>query len=250
METVLQGIPMTAIYLDDILITGKDFDEHLQNLGIVLNRLQMNGMRLGNKECSFPKLEVVYLGHKIDSEGIHPTTDKCQAIKEAPVPTNLGELRSYLGLLNYYHKFLPNLTSTLASLYKLLNKNTKWTWTQNQMEAFTKSKELLLSSNLLVHYNPDLPIVLCSDTSPVGICSVLSHIMPDGSERPIAYASRTLTSAERNYSQIEKEGLGVIYGVKHFHKYIFLGAILDRCTFLPRRKFSGIFTDLLVKYGL
>ena len=221
METVLQGIPMTAIYLDDILITGKDLDEHLQNLDMVLNRLQMNGMRLRNEKCSFLKPEVVYLGHKIDSEGIHPTTDKCQAIKEAPVPTNLGELRSYLGLLNYYHKFLPNLSSTLAPLYKLLNKNTKWTWTQNQMEAFTKSKELLLSSNLLVHYNPDLPIVLCSDASPVGIGSVLSHIMPDGSERPIAYASRTLTSAEKNYSQIEKEGLGVIYGVKHFHKYVF-----------------------------
>ena len=89
------------------------------------------------------------------------------------------------------------LTKFKLPLYKLLNKNTKWTWTQNQMEAFTKSKELLLPSNLLEHYNPDLPLVLCSDASPVEISSVLSHIMPDISEKPIAYASRIYINFSR-----------------------------------------------------
>ena len=113
-ETVLQGIPMTSAYLD------------LSYLDTVLKRLQENGLKLRKEKCSFLDSSVTYLGHKIDSEGIHPIADKTLAIKEAPVPTDLSQLRSYLGLLNYYHKFLPNLSTVLAPIYKLLNKKTRW----------------------------------------------------------------------------------------------------------------------------
>ena len=130
------------------------------------------------------------------------------------------ELRSYLGILNYYHRFLKNLSTELAPLYELLHDNVKWTWEKAQQKAFEKSKELLKSATLLIHYNPELPLLLQCDASPVGVACVMSHIMPDKSDRPIMYASRSLNKAERNYSQLEREALSIVYGVKYFHKYI------------------------------
>ena len=125
---------------------------------------------------------------------------------EAPCPSNPKQLKAYLGLLTYYSKFLLNLSSILSPLYKLLQKDTDWQWEDEQQTAVDKSKELLSSSNLLIYFNPDLPILLACDASNYGIGAVLAHRMPDGSERPIAYASRSLTKTERNYSQLEKRG--------------------------------------------
>ena len=202
-------------------MTGRNDVEHMANLETVLKRLNDNGLKLRKSKCTFMEPSVTYLGHCVDKDGIHPTEEKTKAITESQTPTNVNELTSFLGLLNYYHKFLPNLSTALSPLYLLLNNGSEFKWGKAQEKAFFSAKNLLKSSNLLVHYNPDLPLVLCSDASPVGIGSVLSHVLPDGSERPIAYASRTLTPAEKNYSQVEKEGLGVIFGVKYFHKYIF-----------------------------
>ena len=127
MENVLQGLSHTVVYLDDdILITGKDDATHLKNLKEVLSRLEKAGLKLRKDKCSFMVPSVTYLGHKIDSEGVHPTQDKVKAIQEAPAPENVNELKAYLGLLNYYHKFLPNLSSEIAPLYALLRKDYKW----------------------------------------------------------------------------------------------------------------------------
>ena len=115
---------------------------------------------------------------------------------------------------------MKNLSTELAPLYELLHDNVKWTWGKAQQKAFVKSKELLKSATLLIHYNPELPLLLQCDASPVGVACVMSHIMPDKSDRPIMYASRSLNKAERNYSQLEREALSIVYGVKYFHKYI------------------------------
>jgi hypothetical protein len=125
-----------------------------------------------------------------------------------------------LGILNYYHKFLNNLSSVLAPLYELLHDRVKWKWGPKQQEAFNLIKELLKSSKVLVHFKPELPLLLSCDASPVGIACIMSHQMRDGSERPIMYVSRTLSTAEKNYSQIEREALAIVYGVKYFHKYV------------------------------
>ena len=154
-------------------------------------------------------------------QGLHPLPDKVQAVQQAPTPRSVTELKSYLGLLTYYGKFLPNLATHLAPLYKLLGTKVKWKWTSKQDKAFRKSKELLTSSQLLVHFDPKLPLLLACDASAYGIGAVLAHKMPDGSEKPIGYASRTLNSAERNYSQLEKEGLSCVFGVKCFYSYLF-----------------------------
>ena len=131
------------------------------------------------------------------------------------------ELKSYLGLLTYYSRFLPNLSLEPAPLYKLLKHNESWHWTSQQKKAFERSKELLLSSQLLVHFDPNLEIHLACDASSYGIRAVLSHKMPNGSEKPVGFVCRTLTDAEKKYSQIEKEGLACVYGVTRFHSYLF-----------------------------
>ena len=221
MESLLQGISHVTVYIDDILITGETESDHLQSLEEVLNRLVKAGLRVKKHKCKFMAPSVTYLGYVIDAEGLHPLPDKVQAVQQAPTPRSVTELKSYLGLLTYYGKFLPNLSTRLAPLYKLLGKNVKWKWSLKQDKAFRESKELLTSSQLLVHFDPKLPLLLACDASAYGIGAVLAHKMPNGSEKPIGYASRTLNSAERNYSQLEKEGLSCVFGVKRFYSYLF-----------------------------
>ena len=128
---------------------------------------------------------------------------------------NVQELKAYLGLLAYYGKFLPNLSTVLAPLYELLCRNQQWKWCASQSRAFQKLKELLTSAKLLVHFDPTLPLVLAYDALQYGIRTVLAHKLLDGMERPIGYASRSLNAAEKNYSQLEGEGLACVFSVKH-----------------------------------
>ena len=221
MEGVLQGIPHVTVYLDDILVTGETKETHLKNLEEVFTRLEGAGLRLKRSKCTLLADEVQYLGHKVDAAGIHPVEAKVKAIVEAPAPTNVTELKAYLGLLNYYNRFLPNLSTLLAPLHCLLRRDTVWSWTERQDKVFRESKDLLKSADVLVHYSGDKALVLSCDASPYGIGAVLSHKMEDGTEKPIGFVSRTLAPAEKKYSQLDKEGLAVIFGIKRFHKYIY-----------------------------
>ena len=164
---------------------------------------------------------VNYLGHRIDANGLHALEDKLDVIMNAPPPQNVHQLRAFLGLLNYYGKFMSNLSTVIHPLNRLLRHDFKWKWTSECRMSFEKAKELLKHSNVLIHYNPSLPIKVAGDASNYGIGAVISHITPDGQEKPILFASRTLTSSECNYSQIEKEALSLVYGVKKFHRYRF-----------------------------
>ena len=218
-ENILQGLKHVCVYIDDILITGISEDDHLKNLDEVLQRLKNAGLRLKREKCSLMLPEVQYLGHKISAKGLEPTDEKIKAIRQASAPQNVSQLRSFLGAINYYCKFLPNLASKLSPLYKLLQHNSKWIWGQEQIKAFELAKQNLASPPLLVHFDPEKPIVLSCDASPYGIGAVLSHTI-EGREQPIAFASRTLAAAEQNYSQLDKEALAIIYGVKRFHEYL------------------------------
>ena len=139
----------------------------------------------------------------------------------APSPTSVTELKSFLGLLSYYGKFIPNLASTLHPLYELLKKSVKWLRNDEKEKTFNVAKQLLLSNNVLIHFDPTLDLLLSCDASEYGIGAVLAHRLPDGSERPIGFVSRTLSPAERKYSQIEKETLSCVFGVNRFHLYLF-----------------------------
>ena len=207
MENILQDIPCVAVYLDDIILTGATTAHHLETLDLVLGRLEEAGLRLKRENCIFLADEVVYLGHKIDQQG----QDKVEAIQKARAPENVLELQALLGLLNYYGRFLANLSTVLAPLHQLLCKGQKWLCGSQQQRSFQRAKELLLSAKVLAHYDPSKRILLQCDASNYGLGVVLSHIIEDGTERPVGFASRTLNAAEKNYSQLDKEGAAVMF---------------------------------------
>ena len=221
MDQILEGTSGISCILDDMIVTGESDAEHLANLEEVLRRLHFHGLRANKSKCEFFQEKITFCGHDIDSKGLHKTTDKTAAVVNAPRPQNVTEVRSFLGLVNYYHKFLPNLATTLHPLNQMLESNYQWDWTDRCEEAFQKVKVMIASDLVLTHYDPKLPLQLACDASPVGIGAVLSHVMPDGTERPIAFASRSLSKAERNYAQIDKEALATVWGVKKFHNYLF-----------------------------
>ncbi len=220
MDTMLQGIDGVGVLMDDILI-GTKKTEHDEKVHEVCQRLEKYGVKVKLSKCKFKVHKVEYLGHMIDADGIHPMESKVEAISKAEPPKNVSELRAFLGMVNYYGKFLPCMSTTLGPLYHLLKSDSEWEWSHEQETAFEKCKSLLASDSVLVHYDPNRQLTLACDASSYGIGCVISHIMDDGSERPIAYASRTLTKSERNYAQLEKEALSIVYGVKKFHKYLY-----------------------------
>uniref|UniRef100_A0AAV2JVH3 ribonuclease H n=1 Tax=Knipowitschia caucasica TaxID=637954 RepID=A0AAV2JVH3_KNICA len=221
MDQVLQGIPGTQCYLDDIIVTGANDNEHLENLHKVLQRLQDYGLRARRDKCEFFKPCITYCGHTIDAQGLHKCKEKINAVMKAPQPQDVQQLRSFLGFINYYHRFMPNLSTVLHPLNELLQAERKWKWTKECEQAFQEVKRLVTSETVLTHYDPSLPVKLACDASPYGIGAVMSHVMRDGTERPIAFASRSLSSAEKNYSQIDKEALGLVWGVKRFNQYLY-----------------------------
>ena len=221
MENLFKGIPGVCCYQDDILIMGNTTAEHLKSLESVFKVIAKSGLRIKRDKCKFMEPEVRHLRHKINCNGFHPLDDKVKAIVEAPAPRNVTELKSYLGLLNYYGRFLPNLSTTLAPLHYLLKKGTVFSWGKQQTKAFEASKQLLTSSKVLAHYDPKRELILTCDASAYGIGAVLPQKASEDNEHPIAFASRSLAHAETNYSQLDKEASAIIFAVKRFHQYIF-----------------------------
>ncbi|CAH8568978.1 unnamed protein product [Schistosoma guineensis] len=221
MDTMLQGIPGAAAYLDDIIITAVDKMDLQKKLDQVLERIADYGFRLRAEKCDFYMQQVRYLGFIIDKDGRRPDPENIEAVNTMPRPRDVTTLRSFLGLVSHYGTFLPDLHRLRAPLNNLLQKNSRWNWSADCQASFEKIKQLLTSDLLLTHYDPSLPIVVASDASNYGVGAVISHIFPDGSGKAISHAARSLTTTERNYSQIEKEALSIIFAVKKFHKMIY-----------------------------
>ena len=133
----------------------------------------------------------------------------------------MNELRSFIGLLNYYSRFILNLAALLHALHAQLLRTKKWKWTKECADVFRNAKKQLSSAPVLAHYDLQLPLQLARDASSYGVGAVLSHRYPDGNERPVAYASRTLLLNERNYAQIEKEVLVLIFRIQKFHQFTY-----------------------------
>uniref|UniRef100_A0A914UPP6 RNA-directed DNA polymerase n=1 Tax=Plectus sambesii TaxID=2011161 RepID=A0A914UPP6_9BILA len=227
MEKMLTGVPGVGVYLDDIIVTGTTEAAHLQNLRQVLRRITDYGFRLKKEKCSWAQSSVEYLGFIVDGRGQHTSSKKTKAIVDMPAPKNVHQLRSFLGMVQHYARFVPALSTRLSPLHQLLrkqegsiNKLVPYDWTAECHRAFEEIKKDLISPRMLVHYTPHLPIVMAADASNDGIGAVIAHRMPDGQELPIAHASKTLSDAEKRYPQIQKEALALIFGIKKFHKYL------------------------------
>jgi hypothetical protein len=219
MENLLKGLPGVSVFLDDILVTGKTEKDHMQNLKRVLTTLEQNGLRLQRDKCKFALKEVEYLGFKVSNNGIHPTPSKVAAIRNAPRPSNLSELRSFIGLVNYYARFQQNLAHHMAPLYKLLKKGIDFEWSTAQESAFSNIKNLISESAFLAHYDPESEPVFTCDASPFGIGAVLETKL-NGILQPLSFISRSLTTAEKHYAQIEREALAIVFAVKKYRQYL------------------------------
>ena len=220
MEQLTSDLKGVAVYLDDILISGASAEEHLQNLRRLLQRLDEKGLRCKLEKCSFAQTSVEYLGHRLTSQGLEKGR-KANAIKDMPAPVNTSELRSFLGSIQFYRKFLPNLSATTEPLNQLLRKGEPWKWEERQQTSFDFLKDRLSADTVLAHFNPKLEIGLACDASETGIGAVLFHRLSDGSERPVENASKTLTDTQRKYGQIQKEALSIIFGLKKFHQFLY-----------------------------
>lgn len=226
---VLANIPGVICYQDDILVMTQDVASHNDALRQVLGKLQKAGLKLNAEKSTFFTDTVQYLGYTFSKAGVLPNPDKINAIVNAPAPSDVKQLQSFIGICNFYCRFIHKFSSLMSPLYELLKKNVTFVWKETHQNAFEAIKDLFSRSNLLQHFNPNLETCLETDSSSYGIGAVLQQRV---SERdpwmPVQYASRTLNNAERNYSQIEREGLSVIFGVNKFRHFLLGGRFVIR----------------------
>ena len=220
MNQLTSDLPGVAVYLDDILISGKTAEDHLNNLRRLLKRLNDRGLRCRIQKCVFAQDSVTYLGHTISRDGISKGP-KADAVTKMPAPSNVSQLRSFLGSVQFYNKFLPDLSTISEPLYHLTEKHTKWKWEEPQQDAFQKLKQMLTNNTVLAHFDPSCPVGISCDASESGVGAVLFHRYKDNSERPIANASKTLTDAQKRYPQIQKEALSIIFALKKYHQFLY-----------------------------
>jgi hypothetical protein len=175
---------------------------------------------LNPEKCKFASNELAFLGHIINKDGIQTDPDKIEKVKKFPQPQNLTQLRGFLGLASYYRRFIKDFSKIANPLNKLLKKNTPYRWTNSQQQAFEHLKNCLVSAPILTYPNWDRPFMLFTDASTFALGAVLSQKDTEGNEHVVAYASRSLLPAEKNYFATELECLAVVWAIEKFHQYL------------------------------
>jgi len=222
MNKVLDGVVgnFVFVFVDDIIIFSDTFQDHLVHVDEVLNRLKQANMTINTDKCTFAKQQIKFLGHIINPTGISRDPEKTRAIENYPIPTNISELRRFLGKVGYYQSFIPHYAKLAEPLNFLLRKNVTWYWGINQQKAFDKIKQHMCNEVMLETIDYNYPLILKTDASDIGLGAVLSQCI-DGKERVITYASKALRNSERNLSTYEKELLAILWATNKFHDYIF-----------------------------
>ncbi|XP_049522663.1 uncharacterized protein LOC125945132 [Dermacentor silvarum] len=217
---VLTNIPNVLNVSDDILAYGKTEKEHDEALKATLECLLASGLTLNVKKCKFYQQELTFFGHVFSNKGVQPDPTKVSAVIGASPPTSASEVKSLLGLVNYCGWFIPNLAHLTQPLRKLAAKGEDWCWTDIQQDALDELKRKLSEATALAYFDPGKDITLIVDAAPHGLGAILTQT--SGSEtRVVAYGSRALSPVEARYSQIEREMLAVVWGIEHFHIYLY-----------------------------
>ncbi|XP_048747335.2 uncharacterized protein K02A2.6-like [Ostrea edulis] len=216
MSQIFEKIEGCDVIMDDILIWGKSVQQHNERLERVLKAVRHEKIKLNKKKCKIQMNEVKYMGHIFGEDGLKTCNDRIKAISEFPEPTNVKELQRFLGMVNYIGKFIQNQATITEPLRELLEKTVAWHWHEKQQQSFDQLKSVLISAPVLKYFNPDEDITLSVDASSTGLGAC---ILQNG--QPVAYASRSLNKSERNYAQIEKELLAIVFACKKFHQYIY-----------------------------
>lgn len=222
MNTALAGLTSTQcfVYVDDIVIYGSSLEDHNRKLQNVMSRLRQHNLKLQPSKCEFLKKSCEYLGHVISDKGVSPNPKKIECVVKLPRPKTEKDIKSFLGMTGFYRKFISDYSTIAKPLTALLRKDTPFLWSHEQETAFQTLKQKLINHPILQYPDFNQPFILTCDASNVGIGSVLSQMIND-KDLPIAYYSRTLNSAEQNYSTTEKELLAIVNSVEHFRPYLF-----------------------------
>ncbi len=225
MQHVLAGLDsFSSVYLDDIIIFSKNFEDHMIHLEQVFQRLAEHGLTLKPKKCFFVQQEITYLGHIVTPSGLKPDPSKVQAVRDYPVPTDLGSLRRFIGMSSFYRKFVQGFATIAACLTNLTKKGISFNWTQQCQQAFETLKEKLVTAPVLAYPifdDPTCEFFLETDASGIGLGAVLSQMNRQNETHPIAYASRALNQHEQRYATIEQEALAVVWAVELFRCYLY-----------------------------
>ena len=220
MDVILGNLPFCTVYIDDILVFSKTVEEHLQHLRIILQRLREYGLILHPQKCSLAKAEMEFLGHSLSSEGVTPTKDKVAAITRFPTPKTIKSLQEFVGMITYYHRFLPGIAKILAPLHNALSgKKKKLMWSAALQTAFEDAKRAIAKAVLLSFPAKDAQLQLLTDASDHAIGAALQQLTPKG-PAPIAFFSRKLSPAEQRYSTFDRELLAVYAAVRHFRHFL------------------------------
>ena len=185
-----------------------------------MNKIRSSVLKLNLSKCLFGVRELKFLGELVSEQGIKPDPQKVSAIKEMPPPTSKQDLKRFMGMIAYLSKFIVNLSETTAPLRKLLEKDTLWSSEKPQQDAFDTLKDLVTKAPVLKYFDPKLPTRISSDASKSGLEATLEQCH-EGTWHPVVYASRSLTSAEQNYCQLEKETLSILFACDRFHEYLY-----------------------------
>lgn len=222
MDTILRGLKwhICMCYLDDVVIFGSTFEEHNRRLEVVLDCIENAGLVLNSKKCHFGERQTLVLGHLVDKDGIRPDPQKTAAVEAFKPPRSVKELRSFLGLCSYFRRFIPAFADVAYPLTCLLHKDAVFEWTHECDASFRQLKFLLTTGPILRHFDPAAPTEIHTDASGVGVGGVLVQRC-GRNEHVIAYASRTLSKPERNYTVTEQECLAVIFAVQRFRSYVY-----------------------------
>ena len=229
MEHVLSGLQwkVCLLYLDDIIVYSKTFEEYVERQSQVLTRLSEAGLKVASKKCHFFQAEVNFLGHIVSKEGVATDPSKIKSIIDWPQPKNVKEVRMFSGLCAYYRRYVEGFAKIARPLHKLTEKDCPFQWTDECQAAFDELKRRLTSSPILSYPIPGLEYVFDSDASSEALGSVLSQVQ-DGHERVICYYSWSFTRQKGNYCVTRKELLAIVDSVKHFHHYLYGSKCLVR----------------------
>uniref|UniRef100_A0A3B3DHQ9 ribonuclease H n=1 Tax=Oryzias melastigma TaxID=30732 RepID=A0A3B3DHQ9_ORYME len=216
---VTNGLEGVLCHMDDILMWGKTQEEHDVRLHALLEKAQKAGITLNIDKCEFTCHTVKFLGHVITAAGVQPDPEKTSAVQEMNAPTNVSELRSFLGMVNQLGRFIPNLAEKDKVLRDLLSKKNHWYWGPEQQTAFERLKKELSSTPVLTLYNPNSDLKISADASSFGLGAVLLQ-KSNAEWAPVAYASRSMTPTERRYAQVEKEALAATWACERFSCFV------------------------------
>jgi len=221
MQMVFKGLDwrVLLIYLDDLIVHSKTFDQHLSDLRNVLNRLKEAGLKLSPSKCQLFRQEVTFLGHIISPEGVRTDPKKTKAVEEWPIPQSVRDVRSYLGLVSYFRRHIKDFAATATPLHGLTKKGIEFKWSDSCQVAFDTLKQKLVQAPILAFPRDEGEFVLDTDASGTALGAVLNQIQ-GGEEKTILYFSRSLSRAERNYCVTRRELLAVIEAIKHCHHYL------------------------------